>query len=129
MIGELINKFEELDKQTVETFNEIFRNSKIEGYKPTDKVEIGELANTARKIIINGDTENAFWHSLMPCEQEFSIAPQGLGVCVPLRLYTKEMEFIGEFGSIKEAAYKLNITREAFNHRVYVGTYIRQEVQ
>ena len=64
MIGDLINKFENLQEQTVKTFNELFVNSPLVGYNLTDEVHIGEMmgANT-RLVSVNG---NVVSHLITP---------------------------------------------------------------
>ena len=64
MIGDLINKFDNLEEQTVKTFNELFVNSQLVGYNLTDEVSIGEMieANT-RLISVNG---NVVSHLIAP---------------------------------------------------------------
>jgi hypothetical protein len=55
MVGQLINKFENLPHQTVRQFNKIFKY-KIEDANDDHEVEILDLVNDGvRKIVVNGE--------------------------------------------------------------------------
>lgn len=55
-VGDRINKFDNLDVQTVETFNELFPECPI---RKTDKnlsvIVLGPAGNNCREIVVGGD--------------------------------------------------------------------------
>lgn len=126
MIGNLINKFEEMPEQNVETFNEVFKDCPISGYDPKSTVEIGELANTARKITIN-NTET-FWHDMLNARVEIK-DKRARNSSKAIRLFDSENRFIGEFDSTETASATLGISRSTFNHKIVEGKLYREFIK
>lgn len=130
MIGQLINEFDELDEQTVETFNKIFVDCPITQektdfeIKPSDSVEIGELAGHCRKITVNN--KNHFWLEMVVKEDPIVkvIHPN----MTPVRIYDADRNFLGQFDGIGFACTALKITRTAYSYRVRIGKLISEEV-
>lgn len=124
MIGTLINKFEELEEQTVETFNKTFPHCPLRDYAPNLKVEIGEIANTTRKITI--DDNESFYHEMRV--QEDGEFMELAANCKAIKLYNNDNTLIGEFKAMGKAASYLNITLAVFNHRIRSNKYIVEEL-
>lgn len=130
MIGQLINEFDEQDEQTVEVFNRIFPDCPITeektdfAIKPTDSVEIGEIANHSRKITING--KNHFWLEMLVKEDpiEKVIHPN----MTPVRIYDANRNFLGQFDGIGFACSFLKITRTAYSYYISKGKLICEKV-
>jgi hypothetical protein len=122
MIGDLINKFDNLEEQTVKTFNELFVNSQLVGYNLTDEVSIGEMmgANT-RLVSVNGNVVSHLISPSVKITQKRARSQKPIAVL-------QDGKLLFRTNSILSAAKTLNVVtstiRRAFqDDRTFKGVY------
>jgi hypothetical protein len=121
MIGELINKFESLENQTVEEFNKLFPMSPL-NYPKHSVISIGNLYGNSREIIIGNET---IYHEITVLK---SFTKSGLRKLKQVKLFEKNGNLIGEYVGITSIPGKLNLSVFEFYDRLKTGEYFIEEV-
>lgn len=121
-IGTLINEFDALSIQTVETFNEVFHNCKLVGFDPKLNVTIGEY-NKGRRTVTIGDS--------IILEHEFSLIDLTWGIdrARPFNLKYPSGEIIGKFNFYIEAYNFLDICQSKFKRDLANSKLILEELK
>lgn len=121
MIGELINKFEESDNQTVEHFNSLFPMSPL--LQSADyTVQIGPLFGNSREIIVNG---KKIYHEITVLK---SFRSNGLRKKKQFKVFEKNGNLLGIYFGYQQAVDDLNLSKVEFYDRIRKGEYLMEEV-
>lgn len=117
MIGELINKFENMATNTVADFNEVFKDNMLT-YPLHYEVEIGDIFNGVRQLKINGEIIH---HDLQPPGGFFNKTQKPSKNGKRIKIFYADSTSIGEFPSILEATRKMGIGYNSFYNYIKIG--------
>lgn len=127
MIGDLIKRFENMPTNTVADFNEVFRDRPLD-YPLHHHVEIDEVVNGVRKLIINGEIT---FHDLSGYTFARKSQKRELGehhFNKRIQIFQPNGIFIGEYLSVQDARFQLGINVSTFYKYLHNGKLIVKEV-
>lgn len=120
MIGELIKQFENMPTNTVADFNKVFKDNML--LYPLDyEVEIGEVFNGVRQLIVNGDV---IYVDLTTYGLNFKNIGCKKGNEKRVKVFYSDNTFFGEFENATQAARELNIDVSSFYGHIKTGKLI-----
>lgn len=120
-IGATINRFETMELQNIETFNELFPNCKLTGFDSDLSVTIGDYNNGRRNVTINDNIQLEHVFSHIDYTMGYRISKMFL-------LSHSDGTFIGKFNTWSEAADLLDLTTNALRNGIIKKRYIFQEL-